>query len=57
MQASYQSVREKINDRRIYKKMSKTRTIHRRADTGTITTEKYAKAHPKTTVKETIKRK
>jgi hypothetical protein len=32
---------------------TKTRTNYRRADTGEYTTEKYAKKHPKTTVKET----
>ena len=35
--------------------MTKTQIRHRRADTGTYTTEKYAKEHPKTTVKETDK--
>jgi hypothetical protein len=29
---------------------------YRRADTGRYTTEKYAKKHPKTTVKETRKK-
>lgn len=32
-------------------------TVHRRADTGRFTTERYAKKHPKTTVKETVKKK
>jgi len=32
--------------------MTKTQTRYRRADTGTYTTERYAKEHPKTTVKE-----
>lgn len=31
----------------------KTQTAYRRADTGTFTTEEYAKKHPSTTVKET----
>ena len=36
--------------------MSK-KTVHRSADTGKFVTEKYADKHPKTTVKETIKKK
>jgi hypothetical protein len=38
--------------------MGKAKTTHyRRADTGQYTTEKYAKDHPRTTVKETDKGK
>ena len=32
-----------------------TKTSYRKADTGTYTTEDYAKKHPNTTVKETDK--
>jgi hypothetical protein len=32
-----------------------TRINYRRADTGVFTTETYARKHPKTTVKETVK--
>lgn len=34
-------------------KMS-TRTIYRRSDKGTITTQKYAENHPRTTEKERV---
>lgn len=39
--------------------MAKTKTVkvHRSADTGRFVTEKKAKSSPKTTVKETIKKK
>jgi hypothetical protein len=33
----------------------KTRIIYRDIKTGAFTTEKYAKKHPKTTVKKTVK--
>lgn len=31
--------------------------VHRRSDSGRFTTEKYSKKHPKTTEKQTIKKK
>jgi len=33
----------------------RTRIIYRDSETGQITTEKYAKKHPKTTEKERVK--
>lgn len=36
--------------------MSKVK-IHRSADTGKFVKESYAEKHPKTTVKETVKKK
>ena len=35
-------------------KKRRTRTIHRRADTGQFCTKKYAEEHANTTVKETL---
>ena len=39
--------------------MAKTKKVerYRRADTGEYTTKEYAEKHPKTTVKETDKKK
>jgi hypothetical protein len=37
--------------------MAKTSTKHRDAGTGEYVTKKYADTHPKTTVKETDKKK
>jgi len=41
----------------IFKQMAKTTTRHRDAGTGEYVTKKYADKHPKTTVKETDKKK
>lgn len=34
---------------------NKTKIIHRSSETGKLVTEKYAKAHPKTTETERVK--
>lgn len=36
--------------------MAKKSTVHRSADTGQFVTKQYADKHPKTTVKETVKK-
>jgi hypothetical protein len=46
----------KIKQEPKFKKIQKAKKVYRSAEVGRFVTKKYAEAHPKTTVKETIKK-